>query len=138
VLPLLPPADVAATPVAFVVGIGVVFLLVPIVVVETIVLRLLRWGGLLLAFLVALVMNVASALVGAVVLGVAAGAPSSDAEKVLLISLPPALVLSILIEGSVMWGFQRRSAGRTFGVAAIANAVTYVMLAGLVVLADTQ
>jgi hypothetical protein len=133
-VPLLPPADVAAAPVAFAVGIGVVLLLVPIVVVEAIVLRLLRWGGLLRSLLVALVMNIASALLGAIALGVAANVPSSEAQQVLLLSLLPAWALSVLIEGAVMWGFQRLAIGRTLRVSAIANAITYVMLAGLVVL----
>ena len=130
-MPVLPPADVAAAPVGLAAGIAYI-ILVPIVIVEAIVLRLMRWAGTLRSFIAALAMNVASALIGVVILNVAALVRPGDAGRVLLIVLIPSLVLSIVIEGIVMWRLQRRSIGRTLGVAAVANAASYIMLAAFV------
>jgi hypothetical protein len=61
---MLLPADIAAPPVAFVLGVGVAFLLIPIIVAETVILLVLRWGKLGISFVAALAMNAASSLIG--------------------------------------------------------------------------
>jgi hypothetical protein len=131
---MLLPADLAAPPVAFVLGVAVVFLLVPIVIAETIGLRLLKWDSLWRSFVAALAMNVVSSLVGFLLLSVAATVPESDVQAVLLLSLLPAWALSTLIEAGVMQAFQRLAFRRTLGIAAIANVASYVLLVGFVLL----
>src|SRR4051812_17302377 len=104
---MLLPADLAAPPVAFVLGVAVVFLLAPIVVAETIVLRLLKWDSLWRSFVAALAMNVVSSLVGFLLLGVAATVPESDVQAVLLLSLLPAWALSPPIRAGGVPGVPR-------------------------------
>lgn len=131
---MLLPADIAAAPVAFVLGIAVIFLLIPIIVVEAIVLRLFKWAGLGRSFIAALAMNVASSLVGFLLVGITASVPANDVGRALLLALLPAWALSTLIEGGVMWAFKRGAFRRTLGIAAVANAVSYALLVGYVLL----
>lgn len=126
--PMLLPADIAAPPVAFVLGVAVVFLLVPIIVVETIVLRVLRWGGLGISFLAALAMNVASSAVGVLLLNLPERAFVLDATAATFLSLLIAWALSTLMEGGIMQAFGRSALRRTFGIAAVANVASYTLL----------
>ncbi len=131
---MLLPADIAAPPVAFVLGIAVVFLLIPIIVAETVVLLTLRWGRLGISFVAALAMNAASSLIGFLPLNAVSRLPERDVPAALLISLLPAWALSTLIEAGVMWAIQRLPIRRTLGIAAIANVVSYVLLVGFVLI----
>src|SRR5688500_2298116 len=110
------PADIAAPPVAFVLGVAVAFLLIPIIVAETVVLLVLRWGRLGISFVAALAMNAASSLIGFLLLNAVSRVPERDVPAALLIALLPAWALSTLIEAGVMWAIQRLPLRRTLGI----------------------
>jgi hypothetical protein len=131
---MLLPADIAAPPVAFVLGVASAFLLIPIIVAETVVLLALRWGRLGISFMAALAMNATSSLIGFLLLNAVSRVPERDVPAALLIALLPAWALSTLIEAGVMWAIQRLPLRRTLGIAAIANVVSYVLLVGFVLI----
>ena len=96
-----PPAGIAAPPAAFVLGIAAIYLFVPIVIGEAIVLGLLRRAGSLRSFIAAPVMSLASALVGAIVLYLSALTSAGAVGQALPISLLPLPAPPIAIEGGV-------------------------------------
>lgn len=100
-----------------------------IVLVEAVVLLLLRWDGLWRSLLDAFVMNLVSTLAGACILG--AGLLFQTPAATWL-SLFLAYVLSVVLEGGVLWLMRRRPFGRTAVAAVAANTVSYLGLAVLV------
>ncbi|HVF49230.1 MAG TPA: hypothetical protein VNA19_04045 [Pyrinomonadaceae bacterium] len=118
--PNLPPLalafDVAIDPVARYTGVNALFLFLPILVLETLVLWALRWGNFVRAATGAFVMNAVTTLAGAA----------------LQLNIPDgfvlALLLSIFIEGFILMLFARERKLRSWVSAFAANILSYVVL----------
>jgi hypothetical protein len=124
-------ADIAVAPIALIAGVSVIIVFLPVVISETIVLWLLRWGRLGRAAIDALVMNIASTLVGATLVFTVY---ALDSLLSVLLALLTAWGLSTLIEAGVLWLLRRQPLGRTLFVSAIANAASYLLLTGVILL----
>jgi hypothetical protein len=124
-------ADVAVTPIALIAGVSVLVVFLPVLIVETIVLWWLRWARLGRAALDALVMNVASTVVGATLVF---AVYELDTLLSVLLGLLTAWGLSTMIEGGVLWLMRREAMRRIMFVSAIANAASYLILTGLFLL----
>lgn len=124
------PADIAAPPVASATGFALEPLFILIILIELIALRLLRWDTIWRCLLVAVVMNLVTTALGGLLLVLTDSRIDPDAAlPALLAILALAWALSTAIEGAIMLAFRRDARGRAFGVAAIANGASYVLVA---------
>jgi hypothetical protein len=76
-------------------------------------------------------MNIASTLVGATLVFTVY---ALDSLLSVLLALLTAWGLSTLIEAGVLWLLRRQPLGRTLFVSAIANAASYLLLTGVILL----
>jgi hypothetical protein len=89
-MPFVLAFDVAIDPVARATGINALALFLPIFIIETLVLWILRWGSLGRSALAGFLMNAATTLLGAIL------------RIALADSLPVAFVLSVIVEAVVL------------------------------------
>ena len=123
-------ADVAAGP-AFVL-VGLLFgamLFIPIVAVEAVVLLLLKWGSFWRCVRDSLIVNFATTLLGIVL---ALLFPWYDAPSVGFFVL--AWLLSVAVEGGLLFLLRRRPARQTWIAALSINTASYVLLGALAAL----
>jgi hypothetical protein len=121
--------DVAGPGLIVALGLGVgaaVLLAVVVVVVEAVVLRVMKWGAFWRSLLGSLLMNIASGVVGLFFIGL--GGLIGPIGWVIVTFLA-----SIAIEGGVLALMKREQAGRGFLAALVANVVTYIPVAGLLI-----
>jgi hypothetical protein len=105
-------------------GFGVVAYLA-LSLLESIVLRLLKWGTFWRSLLASLLMNLPSTLVGFLLIWLA-GFPNR--LDYWLFIIPAAWALSVVIEGGVL-GLMKRDGGRQNWIAALAaNTASYLLL----------
>jgi hypothetical protein len=122
-------ADIAVMPLAFVAGVSAIVVFLPVLIAETLVLWLLRWSSLSRSAIDALIMNIASTLVGA---GLVYVVYELDTLLQTLLALLIAWVLSTLIEAVVLWFLRRQPFRRTWLVTGVANAASYLLLTAFV------
>jgi ABC-type microcin C transport system permease subunit YejE len=91
-----------------------------ILLVETVVLQLMRWGAFRQSVIAALAMNLASILIGIILLALV---PQFGFYSLLI-----ALILSTLVEGAVLTQLKRDALGYNFLVALAANLASYLIL----------
>jgi hypothetical protein len=103
--------------VAFLLFSGIVF------GIEAVVLWLLKWGTFGRSLLASFLMNLASTIVGVVVIGVLATSLLNNFLTFVL-----ALLLSILIEGGVLMLVKRDATHENWRAASIANVISYALL----------
>ena len=113
--------------------------LVLAVVVEAGVLRVLRWASTGRCFLDSLLMNVASTVMGIVLLMVAGSVASGSGvnpEDAALwwVLLAATFVLTVVIEAIALLLLHRGSGVRAWRASLVANVASYVLIAGLVIL----
>lgn len=114
--------DAVIGPVAQETGTSPVALFLPVFIVETLVLWLLRWGTLARSALGSLAMNLTSTLLGLLL-------NLSYPE-----GIPPAFIISVLVEGFVLMLFNRQRKRRTWLSALAANFASYALLVGYVLM----
>jgi hypothetical protein len=107
-----------------------------IVLLEGLVLRRLRWGGLRGAMLDSLLMNIASTVVGILLLwagGDIAFAPGSLREAA--VRLPLSWALSVIVEGGTLIAFRRKAAREVIRPVLLANLASYALVVALLAVA---
>jgi hypothetical protein len=118
-----------------VLGIFGVLGLAAVVLLEGLVLRALRWGGLGRSLLDSLLMNMVSTAVGVlivIVLGDAVTAPASVGAAVL--RLPLTWALSVLVETAVLVLIRKKQVREVIRPVLWANLASYVLIAALVLI----
>ena len=96
----------------------IVFIL--ILLIETVVLQIMRWGTFRRSIIAALAMNLASIIIGIILLVLV---PQFGFYSLLI-----ALILSTLVEGGVLAKLKRDALGYNFLVALAANLASYLVL----------
>ena len=118
-------ADVAAGPVFLFVGlIAGLAALLPIVLVEAVVLRLLNWGSFRRSLRDSVIVNVVTTIVG-IVLGILFF-PWYNSPPIVFGVL--AWVFSIVVEAFLLGLLEHNDARRTWMASALMNTVSYVLL----------
>ena len=124
-MPINTPFDVAGPGLIFVVlGGGIltlIILTILIALIEGVALTLLRWDSFKRSYLVALLMNTISTIIGAILLFLM---PQEQNLWWIIISF----ALSIVTEGFVLMLFKRGAARQNWVAALIANLASYIIL----------
>jgi hypothetical protein len=119
-----PAFDVAGPGLIFVaLALGVVALIIAtlvIILLESVVLRLLKWGTFWRGLLASLVANIITTLIG---LGLLIVLPTFGFWNILI-----AYLLSIIIEGGILIMFKRSSARENWIASAAMNTASYVLI----------
>ncbi len=135
---LRPAPDISGPLVAVAVGLNFGLIVFPLIILsETIVLWLLKWGPFSRSLFDAVIANVASTIAGGAFLFLVAGIqfwlglpnsqPSAFIEIFGWLFLVPWL-LSVVIEGGVLWLLQRHPARKTWKAALAMNTASYIQL----------